>query len=260
MKKCIRLLTVVIACICLSGSVASAEVYSQIVGFLSLELQPDYNFIGLNFRNVENGPGYDIQQLFDTTTLNGGMTRAEADRLIMWDVAAQEYVELWLFDSNGNVPDFDGKWIDRESGDVAVREVSLGDGFWLINTTNETVGVMFSGEIEGLDSFTHVAMQGYSVIASAWPVDIAVNDIQLDGVTGGTTRAEADRMILWDSANQEYTELWLFDSGGNVPDFDGKWIDRDSGDVASGDLIVTAGSAVWIIKQTSDELVESKPF
>ena len=245
----------------LSAAMAGgAGVYSSLVGFQRLSLVPGYNFVGLSFKSVDNGRGFDIQEVFDTAPLKGGLKQAESDRLILWDVAARAYIELWLFDSGGGNAEVDGKWMDSETGQRANRSIFLGDGFWLVNTTLGEVEVVLSGEIETGDVFLHAALDGYNLIASAWPTDKAVNEMVLEGFTGGLTRAESDRLILWDPANQEYVEFWLFDSGGSNPYLDGKWIDRKTGDVADATRVVAAGSAVWVIKQTGGGLVEGRPF
>ncbi len=261
MKKIFVFITVVSVCTLLSVPVGGMHgAYSQIVGFQRVTLLPGHNFVGLNFKNVEGGDGFDVQELFDTKPLKGSETRDGAARLVFWDVAAQEYIELWLFDSAGEHPDVDGKWIDRATGDVASRTIFLGDGFWLLNTSENPVEVVLSGEVETVDAFLHVAMDGHNLIASAWPVDKAVNELDVSGFAGGLTRADADRLVLWDVGAQEYVEFWLFDSAGVHPDFDGKWIDRATGDVAGPERVISAGAAVWAIKRTGDELVETRPF
>lgn len=262
MKKNIAWLVAIAIAVC-SGlpalPVRGDAVSSQIIGFQCVTLLPGHNFVGLNFKNGDSG-GFDVQKLFDTAPLKGGDTRDDADRLILWDATAQQYVDLWLFDSGGGQPDLDGKWIDPATGGVASRTVSPGNGFWLLNTADAAVKVVLAGDVEAAASVAHTVAAGYNLIASAWPVDKTVGEMNLDGCTGGLTRATADRIILWDAAARKYVELWRFDSGGAQPAFDGTWIDRATGDVAGPERVIPAGTAVWVIRRTAGELAEAKPF
>jgi len=237
---------------------AGVEVTSNIVGHHQIELESGRNFVGLNFKNPDaDKTAYDVQDLLDTSALKGGETAHESDRMFLWDPAAQAYIQLWLLDSGGDFPDLDGKWWDPEAGAVAEQEVYPGDGFFLI--VEDAANMVLSGEVQDdLESFTHAALDGRSLIASAWPIDIEVNEMKLDGLKGGETAHESDRLFLWDVKEQKYIQLWLLDSGGDFPELDGKWWDPEANALAEQEF--SAGSAAFIIKRTVDALTEEKPY
>lgn len=237
-----------------------SDVISNVVGVHRLDLAPGRNAIGFNFRNTGATAAVDVQALFDTSALRGGLTPPEADRLLLWNADAQHYVELWLFDSGGVNPELDGKWRHRETGAVAAHDFSVGHGCWVINTTSEPVAIVLHGSVETAGAFTHAVLAGNNLLASAYPVDMALAEMDVSTLAGGTSRATSDRLILWDAVNQRYIEFWLFDSNGSHPEFDGKWIDRETGGVAGIDRVVPAGSAVWLLKRTSDAWLEERPF
>lgn len=240
---------------------------STIVGYQKISLGPGYNFVGINFKSTETDGSFDIQTLFDTSTLHGAMGQSGADQIYMWDADQQTYVQLWLFDSEGAVPSYDGKWVDGNTQDIATQTVSLGDGFWYIRQPAEEVEAVVLGAVEESASIAHTMapkLQGqthsYNVFVSAYPLEMAVNDMNWSGFTGGAGQTSADQIYLWDAQNQQYVQLWLFDSGGSVPAYDGKWIDVSTGDVAGSNRVIPAGGAVWMLIQNPGDVQEVKPF
>ena len=106
----------------------SVEVTSNIVGQNQITLQQGRNFVGLNFKNPEGG-SYNVQELFDTSVLEGGSNRMVSDQLILWNTVDQKYIRLWLAT--------DGTCIDTSTGRAADRVIPAGSAFWIIKQTNE---------------------------------------------------------------------------------------------------------------------------
>ena len=104
------------------------EVWSNTVGYQTIQLQEGRNFVGLNFKNPE-GDSYNVQELLDTSVLEGGLNRSSSDQLIVWDTINQKYIRLWLRS--------DGIWIDTNTGRAADRVIPAGAAFWVIKQTSE---------------------------------------------------------------------------------------------------------------------------
>jgi len=224
-----------------SAPAQQTNAYSNIVGYQKITLQEGRNLIGVNFRNTGQNTYYNVQDVIDTSTLQGGQTLLGSDRLYIWDAAAQEYVRLWLYET--------GQWVDEEAGTYAEQKIYPGDAIFLIaQAATETV---VSGEVmDDVQTFTHAALDGRSMIASAWPVDIGVQDISFSGLVGGQTMLGSDRMYLWDTNTGDFVMLWLHETG--------QWVDEKA--EAYADQVISAGSGFFIIKQNADELTEGKPY
>lgn len=255
------------AAMCTGTNAVAQTGYSDIVGYQTITLGPGYNFVGISFKNTTQDETFDIQTLFDTSKLAGGVTQLGSDQIFLWDAEDQQYIQLWLFDSGGTYEQYDGKWIDAGTGDVADWDVGLGDGLWYISTADEFVDVTVSGAVEMAASATHVTVvpapgrdYSYNLVASAYPVSKPINEMDWNGFTGGVTQLGGDQIFLWDASAQEYVQLWYFHSNGVYPAYDGKWIDTGTGDVADASRIVACGQALWILKQDGTAVVQNRPF
>lgn len=255
MKKSIAVLALLIA----ASGYAGEVVYSaNIVGVQKVSLAPGYNFIGVNFESFATNGTYSIQDILDTSALKGGMTAGASDQVMVWDDANQVYVRYWLFNSGGNYPAYDGKWLKWDGSALADQELGLGSGFWYVNTASTNVEQVLSGNVNVDATFTHSLVEGYNMVATAYPVTQAVNSMDWTGFQGAMTAGASDQLVFWDAAAQKYVRVWLFDSGGSFPAYDGKWLKWDGSALA--DNVIESGVAVWAIRQAAGDVSENKPF
>ena len=71
------------------------------------------------------------------------------------------------------------------------------------------------------------------------PEDTDLNEVIGDQLTGGLTADESDRMWMWTGTT--YEMWWLYDSGGDWPDYDGKWFTT-----GGSPMIMEPGKGYWI--------------
>lgn len=67
-----------------------------------------------------------------STVAVGALDSGSSDILILWNVAAQQYVSLWIVGGSGT--EFDGFWYYDDGAfppNLANETLSVGDGFWL---------------------------------------------------------------------------------------------------------------------------------
>ena len=136
--KRVLVATIVLGLMVSGAAAQSNEVNSvNAVGFLKLSLVSGFTQLAFNWGEVGGDQEIPVQNLFDTSNLNGTMNKSSADSIWMWDAAGSQYVQLWLYNSQGTYPSWDGKWIEASSGLVATNKMPLGQGAWY-GRQNET--------------------------------------------------------------------------------------------------------------------------
>jgi hypothetical protein len=273
-KRTMKRLIATAALALTAGSLLAAEVVSEnIVGYQTLDITPGkLNMLAVQWDAVGGGD-LDIQAILADPIgagLQGGTyaTAGDADVLRVWDPTTSGYETYWLYDSGGEYPTWDGRWIDQVSGDPAAAPFAKGSAFWLLSKGTTAASLLSAGQAPAAGAVTNTLTPGkLNMIANPYPAPYALNgpsapDLLAAGAQGGTyaTAGDADVLRVWDPTTSGYETYWLYDSGGEYPTWDGRWIDQISGDRTAAELPM--GAAAWYLSKGSDpvDFVFVKPY
>lgn len=235
MKKAV----VLAAAALISASAFSQTVSANVVGYTKTELAPGYNMIRGAFVNGTNS--VDIQELMDTSTLNQGTTLTGSDSLQFWDPIGLKYDNYFVHSGAGfgNAAKT-GMWIDNSTGEIAVKEVAPGEGFFFssVGATNSTI--VIAGDVVVAETGTNTLsiVEGYNLVANPFSAEWDVNDGSIDwiaqGAAAGTTLTGSDSIQLWNADTLQYDNYFLHSGAGfgNAAKT-GKWIDNSTGEIAT---------------------------
>ena len=234
---------------------AAEEASRNVVGFVRVDLAPGFNLVAYNWDAGTEDGRVSVQELFATERMTGGRTAGAADNILFWDAQAQRYVTVWLYDSGGRFPAYDGQWIKADGSGLAEQTVGRGDAFWVVNRSDQTVTQYMKGEAVQEDEIERTIPEGYSMFGRAYTTPRAVNEMEWSGAQGGRTAGTADNILFWDAEAQRYVTIWLYDSGGRFPAYDGQWIKADGSGPAENAF--AAGVGAWYVRRGSGALVWS---
>ncbi len=232
------------------GTTHAEEASRNVVGFARVDLAPGHNLVAYNWNAGTEDGRVSVQELFNASRMNGGMSLGSSDNVLFWDEAQQRYVTVWLFDSDGRFPDFDGTWMKSDGSGPSDRSVGRGDAFWVVNRGEETVTQYLKGEAVQENKVERSIPEGYSLFGRAYTEVMAVNDMTWDGAKGGMSLGSSDNILFWDADAQRYVTIWLFDSEGRFPAFDGTWMKSDGSGPAENTFV--AGVGAWYVRRGSD--------
>ncbi len=143
--------------------------------------------------------------------LKGGLTEAQADKILKWNPAAQAYVGAFKADGTGD-PAKDGKWFsDTGVWEKSPLTLAPGEAFWIVNRSYAGQSVFIAGEVVA-DAIGSVSFQpGLTLFAYPFSSAIALNSTRL-----AASGAYADRKsTLSDTVNDPDggDTQWLKKSG-----------------------------------------------
>ncbi len=239
MKRFIAMITLALTAGCVLPADAqgfTGDVYSvNIFSYKKVDATPGDQMMAMPFlanpRNVNDVIGGQFQAGYSPTT---------ADNLIFYDEDSQTYRILYLLGEIGD-PDYDFKWIDTSTGEVADFDLIPGKGFWFRNRKDEDQMVLFLGEAVRDDEADVEIVNGYQIVAYPFSSSIAVNDTSLknDAVAGNSMNT-SDNIVFYDGENFKY--MYLVGDVGD-PQLDFKWIDSSSLQPATN--VFVPGQAFW---------------
>lgn len=135
-----------------AGSLLAAEVVSEnIVGYQTLDITPgNFNMLAVQWDAVGGGD-LDIQDVLADPLgagLQGGSYWLDnvggADQLRVWNPATSGYKFYWLYDSGGEYANWDGRWIDDVSGEIADAELAMGQPAWYLSKGQNAIEFVFT--------------------------------------------------------------------------------------------------------------------
>ena len=176
----------------------------------------------------------------------------------VWDGSSYTYYG-WLDSDDGTineVPEWNNTWLKYDMSDVAIEDMDLGKGVWLI-TPNAT-SITVSGEVSSTNTYTMNVATGYNIIANPFPCEVSIQNIKcnLDGLDDEGMYQTT--MRVWDGSSYTYYG-WLDNDDGTineVPEWDNSWLLYDMSDLAKEKLKV--GQAVWFIAPTDGTVTFTK--
>ena len=238
-----------------AADVASANV----VGYTKIQLNEGYNLIGSQFLNV----GGQIKDINDFIVDGSGLLGLDDEGMYqttmrVWDGSSYTYYG-WLDSDDGTineVPEWNNTWLKYDMSDVAIEDMDLGKGVWLI-TPNAT-SITVSGEVSSTNTYTMNVATGYNIIANPFPCEVSIQNIKcnLDGLDDEGMYQTT--MRVWDGSSYTYYG-WLDNDDGTineVPEWDNSWLLYDMSDLAKEKLKV--GQAVWFIAPTDGTVTFTK--
>jgi hypothetical protein len=218
-------LVVTLMAVCLIGGTAMAQVYTDPVGFVKVDVvRGGLTMLSVPLQAADTALNGDPGCVGDMIkeNLTGGTNPAAADNIYVWDAATQKYESYWLLDLPAGGT-YDLHWM---LGGVPTDHVlNAGDALWIERKTAgdpaETITFLGWVPMDLTKSVTFV--NGLTMFAWPFPTTLAVNDSTLNGVaTGGTNPAASDNLYDWNATTGSYTSAWLLNLPGNPND--GKWL------------------------------------
>lgn len=170
----------------------------------------------------------------------GGSDITGADMLLVWDAPAQEYGGVYYYNSSRT------RWED--GGNNPAAQAILYPDECLIIIGRSDKDILLNGTVPtGTSGGFLAGGDNVTVLPNPFPVDMPVASSNFEAfLAGGPHAGEADWLLLWDAVNQEYGELYYFDTD------DSLWKDGDNYPVTNEDVI-PAGGGVIVLKFSSGD-------
>ena len=184
---------------------------------------------------------------------------------MVWDNASGEYTTYFLFKKKpGNDATKDYHWVDSTLALASNVTFKNGDAFWFYSRGASKVTATTSGEVELSDVKTVQIKAGYNMIGSFFPAGWTLNDDyytntfwQNSGAVFGANAANADKLMVWDNASNEYATYFLFKKKpGNDATKDYHWVDSTL-NVVNGNVLAP-GKGAWYYHRGSGFNLEIK--
>ena len=251
-----KLMIAASAAFCAAVGLADVE-SANVVGYNTVDINPGYNMFAVNFKQMGESASIKIDDLFagggkSDTVFKYGATSADADYLMVWDNAIGDYSTYYLFKKKKGSDAKDYYWCNA-SDDSLASSVTFknGDAFWFYRR-GDKVSATTSGEVELNDVKTITINAGYNMIGSYFPTGFAINDAtyytasywEKSGAKYGATSADADYLMVWDNAMNDYTTFYLFKKkkGSDAKDY--QWCNASDDSLATGNVL-TPGKGAW---------------
>ena len=227
---------------------------ANIVGYNTVTLKPGWNMLAVNFKNVANDDGIDINDLFpgggkSDTVFTPGANQTAADYIQVWDGATGGYTMYLLYKPAKGTSAATYYWTDA-SFKVTDKKFKNGDAFWFYSRGKEDVTANISGEVF-LDAVKSVEIKpGWNMIGSFFPAGLKLNDEyytptywQNSGAIPGANQTAADYIQVWDYATQGYTMYLLYKPSKGSSTATYTWTDPSFKTVTTD--ILTPGKGAW---------------
>ena len=245
-------------------------VSSNIVGYNKITLQPGLNMIGGLFQKVGTDSALLLNDQFvdAATAVNYGASADAADTITTWDATRKGYTKIYYYyaDRDDPDPDYDDKWYDTDTEDIAnvtIADESGATGAWYKNTGNSPITVTMAGEVPTNAVYSVELVNGLNFIANPYPQKIAINGnyFEVEDVFFGPSADVADTITTWDAARKGYTKIYYYyaDPDDPDPDYDDKWYDTDTEDITT--FQIEPGQGFWYNHRgTGATLKFKKPY
>ena len=217
-------------------SIAFAALIVMAIGAQAADSVTSVNIVGYNSLTLEAGkryivsaPLYDpagdgtntLASVFGQDQLVQAANYANADRVILFDTVAGLYQSYAQYDGDGNFYKCNSaaEWEDINAVAQNDKALEVGGSFWIVHPAAEADSeISLLGEVLGGASDTQAVaiVTGYQLMSYAYAADVAIQDLEFDGVTAAANYANADRIVVWQSDTQSYQTYGLYDG-------DNKW-------------------------------------
>lgn len=242
-------------------------VLAAVVAYGQVEPVPSVNVVG--YAKLPQPPGLDLKSaifyvMSGNNTLGeilgaNGVANSEpglADNVYTYDPIIG-YTRFWLFDGSAG-PEYDHKWIDPNTGEVATNSLIPGQGFWVKNRSTTTNHYAQLGEAVLDPSITIIVQPGMQILAYPYSADIEIGKLTCTNGVANSEPGLADNLYTYDSTDG-FKRYWLYDASAG-PEYNRKWIDPDTGEVAVS--VLKAGQAFWLRSRSTGNKswTEDRPY
>lgn len=215
--------------------------------------------IGSQFLNV-GGTTKDINDFIVDGSALAGMDDDGAFQTTMrvWDGEKYTYYG-WLDGDDGTlneVPEWNSTWLQYDFSDVAVENMDLGKGAWLI--VPDACSIKVAGEVATGDTYEVTVYAGLNMIANPFPCAVSIQNIKTNLEGLDAEGAYQTTMRVWDGEKYTYYG-WLDATDGTdneVPEWNSSWLEYDFSDIANTTLNV--GQAFWLIAPATGSVTFTK--
>ena len=249
-----------------------------VVGYQSINVTNGFNMISLSFQPVDGSEEIAIQDLIpDTTQLIAGNTAGLSDRIQVWD--GTQFTTYFYRAKKTTNPKFliGPCWVEsNNSGVKTTHTVKHGSGIWFARPESAPAQaqITISGAVNALP-FTHDVNPGFNMIASAFPVDVPLNTMQVGDVTqtcpidwaacgavAGNTAGLSDRIQIWDGS--QFTTYFYRAKKTTNPKFTlgPCWVESNNSGVKTPHII-PAGKGFWYARpddKAAGTLIQTSPI
>ena len=231
-----------------------------LVGYNTVTIQPGYNMLSVNFKDVSNTEGIDLQTLFkgngDATTPFKAGSATDADTIMIYvnDGVNADYTDYYLYvASKGGTPAKFYYWLNASDNSICTRKLKNGDALWFRRKGTTPVELSVSGEVELAPVKEFTIQKGYNMIGSYFPAGWFINDAPYDttywqncGAKAGSA-TDADTIMVYVNNGKDtpdYVDYYLYvASKGGTPAKFYKWLNATDNSVA--EKVVDAGQGMW---------------
>ena len=234
--------------------------------------------ISLSFQPVDGTEEIAIQDLVqDKSQLIAGNAAAGSDRIQVWD--GTKFTTYFYRAKKTTNPKFTigPCWVDNNNAGVKTTDkIKHGAGVWFARPASAPAQaqITISGSVSALP-FTHNVKPGFNMIASAFPVDMPLNTMQVGDVTqtcpidwvacgavAGNAAAGSDRIQVWDGS--KFTTYFYRAKKTTNPKFTigPCWVDNNNAGVKTP-AIIPAGKGFWYARpdgKAAGTLIQTSPI
>ena len=228
----------------LMGAVhADGIVSSDIVGYTTGGLtKGNYNTMTVQFNTIGKS-GFSLNDI-TLTGMTAGESSDDADAVQFWNPATSGYETYYLYSG----PDADDGWYnvttDESFDDDYPDGKPVGTAFWYFARSTGEGAQQTAGAVENDATVTYELTKGnYNLVASAYPINLKLNDMVLANMTAGESSDDADAVQFWNPATSGYETYYLY-SG---PDADDGWYNVTTDESFDDDYPegMPVGTAFW---------------
>lgn len=144
-----------------------SAVVSKPVGFTRIVVAPNASALcSLPFIVPDRA----VQSVF-SGQLTGGASAADADQILKWIPAAQQYQTIYKLTGSSNAS-LNGSWVESTAAGAAqtAAMIMAGEGFWIRNQHSVTQSVFLAGEVVLSDSVSITATPCLNILG--YPYDV----------------------------------------------------------------------------------------
>jgi hypothetical protein len=255
-------LVVGILAVFLFGTTAMAQVYTDPVGFVKVDVYREgLTMISVPLQAADtalNGSEGCVGDMIKEN-LTAGPSGAEGDEVYKWDANTQSYRSAFYAEAPGT--SFDKTWFDPDAGAVSDITFAAGEALWIFRKTggDPTETITFLGWVPMEETKSVTFIKGLNMFAYPFPVTKGLNETNLsDYATKGPSSAEADTVYTWDPAAKTYSAAFLADAPGS--EFDNKWFDPDMGALST--FVFEPGVAAWFSRFPDNSIswIVNRPY
>lgn len=243
MKRLI-VLVLVAGCLVMTAAAATNEVTSvNIVGYSKVTIPGSEGRIlaAAGFDNLANGGTNTLLSIFGTNQLRAASNYGNADRVIVFDTAKTMYqaYAMWDGDRQFYPCNSASEW---ESSDPTNPVIPPGGGFWLVSPTSPVPNeITIMGQVITVATQEIGAVTGYQLLSYPFSCDIALQDINTNGMSAAANYGAATRIVVWEGSGYQTYALFT----------DGIWYKANNATEWEDSVVATntikLGQSVWLI-------------